>query len=133
MSKTAAEQTPRMVSTLRSTWRQDEWVKPFFARYAHILALTLFLGLLAFIFAGALMFTSGYMISLAATLPLTVLALQIDSKRRLFNMLIVSRKMIEIFENQEPNSYNGTPNYRCWAGYVDYLNRCIDYRMKNDK
>ena len=79
MSKTAAEQTPRMVSTLRSTWRQDEWVKPFFARYAHILALTLFLGLLAFVFAGALMFTSGYMISLAATLPLTVLALHLPS------------------------------------------------------
>ena len=79
MSKTAAEQTPRMVSTLRSTWRQDEWVKPFFARYARILALTLFLGLLAFIFAGALMFTSGYMISLAATLPLTVLALHLPS------------------------------------------------------
>ena len=79
MSKTAAEQTPRMVSTLRSTWRQDEWVKPFFTRYAHILALTLFLGLLAFIFAGALMFTSGYMISLAATLPLTVLALHLPS------------------------------------------------------
>lgn len=79
MSKTAAEQTPRMVSTLRSTWHQDEWVKPFFARYAHILALTLFLGLLAFVFAGALMFTSGYMISLAATLPLTVLALHLPS------------------------------------------------------
>lgn len=79
MNKTAAEQTPRMVSTLHSAWRQDEWVKPFFARYAHILALTLFLGLLAFIFAGALMFTSGYMISLAATLPLTVLALHLPS------------------------------------------------------
>ena len=79
MSKAAAEQNPRMSSTLRSTWREDEWVKPFFARYAHILALTLFLGLLAFVFAGALMFTSGYMISLAATLPLTVLALHLPS------------------------------------------------------
>ena len=79
MSKAAAEQNPRMSSTLRSTWREDEWVKPFFARYAHILALTLLLGLLAFVFAGALMFTSGYMISLAATLPLTVLALHLPS------------------------------------------------------
>lgn len=79
MSKAAAEQNPRMSSTLRSTWREDEWVKPFFARYAHILALTLFLGLLAFVFAGALMFTSGYMISLAATLPFTVLALHLPS------------------------------------------------------
>ena len=79
MSKAAAEQNPRMSSTLRSTWREDEWVKPFFARYAHTLALTLLLGLLAFVFAGALMFTSGYMISLAATLPLTVLALHLPS------------------------------------------------------
>ncbi len=79
MSKAAAEQNPRMSSILRSTWREDEWVKPFFARYAHILALTLLLGLLAFVFAGALMFTSGYMISLAATLPLTVLALHLPS------------------------------------------------------
>lgn len=79
MSKAAAEQNPLMSSTLRSTWREDEWVKPFFARYAHILALTLLLGLLAFVFAGALMFTSGYMISLAATLPLTVLALHLPS------------------------------------------------------
>lgn len=79
MSKAAAEQNPRMSSTLRSTWREDEWVKPFFARYAHILALTLLLGLLAFVFAGALMFTSGYMISLAATFPLTVLALHLPS------------------------------------------------------
>ncbi len=79
MSKAAAEQNPHMSSTLRSTWREDEWVKPFFARYAHILALTLLLGLLAFVFAGALMFTSGYMISLAATLPLTVLALHLPS------------------------------------------------------
>lgn len=79
MSKAAVKQKPRMISTLRSTWREDEWVKPFFARYAHILALTLLLGLLAFVFAGALMFTSGYMISLAATLPLTVLALHLPS------------------------------------------------------
>lgn len=79
MSKAAAEQNPRMSSTLRSTWRENEWVKPFFARYAHTLALTLLLGLLAFVFAGALMFTSGYMISLAATLPLTVLALHLPS------------------------------------------------------
>lgn len=57
-------------------------------------------------------------------------ALQIDSKRRLFNMLIVSRKMIEIFENQEPNSYNGTPNYRCWAGYVDALKAYSNEMLK---
>ena len=29
MSKAAAEQNPRMSSTLRSTWREDEWVSRF--------------------------------------------------------------------------------------------------------
>ena len=47
--------------------------------YRKVLALTLALGLAAFVFAGALMFTSGYMISLAATLPFTVLALHVPS------------------------------------------------------
>lgn len=64
---------------LREAWRADTWVKPYLHRYGRVLALTLILGLLAFLFAGALMFTSGYMISLAATLPLTVLALHVPS------------------------------------------------------
>ncbi len=42
-------------------------------------ALALGLSVVAYIFAGALMFTSGYMISLAATIPLTVLALHLPS------------------------------------------------------
>ncbi|WP_165173096.1 thiol reductant ABC exporter subunit CydC [Adlercreutzia sp. ZJ242] len=60
-------------------WKTDTWVRPFFARYAGVLALALALGVAAFAFAGALMFTSGYMISLAAALPLTVLALHVPS------------------------------------------------------
>lgn len=48
-------------------------------------------------------------------------ALDIDNKRRLFNMLIVSRKMLDIFANQTPESYNGTPNYRCWAKHTEAL------------
>lgn len=43
------------------------------------LVLALALSVVAFAFAGALMFTSGYMISLAATIPLTVLALHVPS------------------------------------------------------
>lgn len=43
------------------------------------LALALLLSVIAYLFAGALMFTSGYMISLAATIPLTVLALHLPS------------------------------------------------------
>lgn len=64
---------------LRAIWRDDAWIKPFFVRYRKVLILTLALGLAAFLFAGALMFTSGYMISLAATLPFTVLALHVPS------------------------------------------------------
>lgn len=60
-------------------WARDTWVKPFFARYGKTLAATLGLGLAAFVFAAALMFTSGFMISLAATLPVTVLALHVPS------------------------------------------------------
>ena len=68
-----------LLAHLREVWRGDAWVKPFFTRYRKVLALTLVLGLAAFVFAGALMFTSGYMISLAATLPFTVLALHVPS------------------------------------------------------
>ncbi|MDO4290557.1 MAG: thiol reductant ABC exporter subunit CydC [Eggerthellaceae bacterium] len=67
------------MSGFRGVWKNDTWVRPFFARYGGVLALAVALGLLAFVFAGALMFTSGYMISLAATLPLTVLALHVPS------------------------------------------------------
>lgn len=64
---------------LRKVWADDMWVRPFFARHARTLAFALALGLAAYLFAGALMFTSGYMISLAAALPLTVLALHVPS------------------------------------------------------
>lgn len=43
------------------------------------LVLALALSVAAFVFAGGLMFTSGFMISLAAALPLTVLALHVPS------------------------------------------------------
>lgn len=43
------------------------------------LVLAIALSVVAYLFAGALMFTSGYMISLAATIPLTVLALHLPS------------------------------------------------------
>jgi len=66
-------------SRVLSAWRNDVWVKPFFVRYWRVLALALALGLVAAAFAGALMFTSGYMISLAATLPFTVLAVHVPS------------------------------------------------------
>lgn len=67
------------VSRIVRAWRADTWVKPFFARYWRVLALALGLGLVAAAFAGGLMFTSGYMISLAATMPFTVLAVHLPS------------------------------------------------------
>ena len=50
-----------------SVLRRDAWVKPFFFRYRKALALALFLGLLTFGFASALMFTSGYLVSAFCT------------------------------------------------------------------
>lgn len=53
----------------RRTPSTDRWVKPFFKRYRSALILALMLGVLTFIFASALMFSSGYLISKAAEAP----------------------------------------------------------------
>lgn len=53
--------------------KTDQWVKPFFKQYKKMLALALFLGLLTFIFASALMFTSGYLITRSAEIPWTIM------------------------------------------------------------
>ncbi len=66
-------------SRLWRTWRSDTWVRPYFTRYGGVMVLAILLGLVSFIFSGALMFTSGYMISLAAMVPVTVLALHLPS------------------------------------------------------
>ncbi len=58
---------------------RDTWVRPYLRRYGKVLALAIALGVAASLFACALMFTSGYMISLAAAVPLTVLALHVPS------------------------------------------------------
>lgn len=59
--------------------RHDSWVRPFLRDHWKMLALAVLLSVSAFVFASALMFVSGYMISLAATIPLTVLALHLPS------------------------------------------------------
>ena len=59
--------------------RQDSWVRPHLRTHWKMLAAAVVLSSLAFVFASALMFTSGYMISLAATIPFTVLALHLPS------------------------------------------------------
>ena len=42
--------------------QHDSWVKPFLKHYKKTLWLAIFLGILTFICAGGLMFTSGYLI-----------------------------------------------------------------------
>lgn len=61
------------------TMRRDSWVGPHLRTHWKMLAAAVLLSSLAFVFASALMFTSGYMISLAATIPFTVLALHLPS------------------------------------------------------
>ncbi|WP_165253831.1 thiol reductant ABC exporter subunit CydC [Adlercreutzia sp. ZJ304] len=63
----------------KPTLRNDEWVQPYLRKYGKALALAIFLSVATSVFACALMFTSGYMISLAAAVPLTVLALHVPS------------------------------------------------------
>lgn len=63
----------------RDIWKRDGWVRPYLSRYRGVLAAAVGLSVVAYLFAAALMFTSGYMISLAATIPFTVLALHLPS------------------------------------------------------
>lgn len=51
---------------LRSLWKNDAWIKPFFARYRRTLWVALGLGVLTFAFAALLMFSAGYLVSGAA-------------------------------------------------------------------
>ena len=58
---------------------RDGWVRPFLREHRLLLAIAVLLSVMSVLFASALMFTSGYMISLAATIPFTVLALHVPS------------------------------------------------------
>ncbi|MFD2727899.1 thiol reductant ABC exporter subunit CydC [Enterococcus camelliae] len=57
--------------------KTDQWVKPFLHQYKKALYLALFLGFMTFFCAGALMFTSGYLISRSASLPENILMIYI--------------------------------------------------------
>lgn len=57
------------IQSIRQTLAHDEWVKPYFKLYRKALVVSLALGILAMVFASALMFTSGYLISLSAERP----------------------------------------------------------------
>ncbi|MCL2807470.1 MAG: thiol reductant ABC exporter subunit CydC [Coriobacteriia bacterium] len=68
----AAKSTERRAGRARTKAGVKLWIAPFFKQYRGALALALFLGVCTFIFASALMVTSGYLISLAAEDPLNV-------------------------------------------------------------
>ena len=76
-------------------WKRDTWVKPFFKQYRGALALALALGLATFVFAAALMFTSGYLISGA---PLVVSVLVLNVPLGLVRLFGVGKPILNYFE-----------------------------------
>lgn len=57
--------------------KHDHWIRPFFHYHRWLLALIFFLGCLTFFCGSALMFTSGYLISKAATKPANILLIYV--------------------------------------------------------
>ena len=76
-------------------WRRDTWIKPFFKQYRRALLLALALGLATFVFAAALMFTSGYLISGA---PLVVSVLVLNVPLGLVRLVGVGKPILNYFE-----------------------------------
>lgn len=76
-------------------WRRDTWVKPFFKQYRRALLLALALGVATFVFAAALMFTSGYLISGA---PLVASVLVLNVPLGLVRLFGVGKPILNYFE-----------------------------------
>ncbi len=55
--------------SIKQTFAHDTWVMPYLRKYKWLLILVLFLGMMTFLSAAALMFNSGYLISEAARRP----------------------------------------------------------------
>lgn len=62
---------------LLKSLEKDRWVKPFLKQYKKAVILALLLGFMTFFCAGALMFTSGFLISKSAALPENILLIYI--------------------------------------------------------
>lgn len=62
---------------MRTTFKNDTWVKPFMAKYRKLLYLVLFLGFMTLFCGSALMFTSGYLISKSASQPENIMLVYI--------------------------------------------------------
>ncbi|MCB6840336.1 thiol reductant ABC exporter subunit CydC [Weissella viridescens] len=61
------------MSNLWQIIKHDRWVFPYLKRYKGLLTLIIFLGFMTFFCGGALMFTSGYLISRSAQMPENIL------------------------------------------------------------
>jgi len=56
---------------------KDSWIRPFLKRYKKTMIVALVLGFMTFFCAGALMFTSGFLISRAASIPENILLIYV--------------------------------------------------------
>lgn len=56
---------------------KDSWIRPFLKRYKKTMIVALILGFMTFFCAGALMFTSGFLISRAASIPENILLIYV--------------------------------------------------------
>jgi len=56
---------------------KDSWIRPFLKRYKKTMVTALILGFMTFFCAGALMFTSGFLISRAASIPENILLIYV--------------------------------------------------------
>ncbi|MDR1088941.1 MAG: thiol reductant ABC exporter subunit CydC [Coriobacteriales bacterium] len=71
----AHDKSPRAKAGSRAGRRGDRWIRPFFKQYRGALILALLLGVATYVFASALMFSSGYLISRAAEAPGNIVAI----------------------------------------------------------
>ena len=102
---------------------KDSWIRPYLSENKWLLALVLILGTGTFFSAGALMFTSGYLISESATLPENILLVYVPIVLvRLFGvsrpafryaerlsghsmvLKILSRMRVRLYKTLEPNA-----------------------------
>lgn len=61
----------------KASRQKDQWVLPYFKQYKKPLILALTLGFITYVFAAALMFTSGYLISSAAEFAASILTIHL--------------------------------------------------------
>lgn len=86
-----------------SVWRRDRWIVPLSRMHVRVAALTLALGVAAYACAAGLMFTSGYLISGAATMPATVLALHMPII--LVRVFGVGKPVVQYIERLESHEW----------------------------